>query len=62
MHTPQLPTSCLEKVHIKQGSNSRKNRLINGICAIRIYRTAITQHIFGAIQEYGGFENEDWLF
>lgn len=58
----QLPIDCFQKVQVKKGSDSRKNRLENGICAIRISRTEYVMHIFGAIQEYGGFDNPDWLF
>ncbi len=57
-----LPEACLTKVQFKQGTSSRKNRLENGICAIRIFKTEVIHHIYGAIQEYVGFENEDWLF
>lgn len=57
-----LPIECFQKVQVKKGSTTRKNRLENGICAIRISRTEFVMHIYGAIQEYGGFENPDWLF
>jgi predicted transcriptional regulator len=58
----ELPASCIRKVLYKIGSQVRKNVLMNGVCSIRVYRTELVQHIFGAIQEYGGFENPDWLF
>ncbi|MBC7811535.1 MAG: hypothetical protein H7175_10330 [Burkholderiales bacterium] len=58
----QLPTTCLRKANVKQGSDTRRNTLSNGVCTIAIHRTEILQHIFGAIQEYGGFENPAWLF
>lgn len=57
-----LPVSCLNKTQIKKGSNTRRNILENGVCSIRVFKTALAQHIFGAIQEYGGFDNPDWLF
>jgi hypothetical protein len=57
-----VDNTCLYKTQYKQGTSSRKNRLMNGIFSITIQSTEIVQHIFGAIQEYGGFENEDWLF
>jgi hypothetical protein len=57
-----LSFACLRKTHIKQGSETRKSKLEYGICDLRIHRTDLVQHIFGAIQEYGGFENPDWLF
>ena len=32
-----------------------------GICRVQVCDTRISQHIFGAIQEYGNFVNEKWL-
>lgn len=58
----ELPSSCIRKVLYKIGSQVRQNVLMNGVCSIRVYRTELVQHIFGAIQEYGGFDNPDWLF
>lgn len=58
----QLPDSCLRKTQIKQGSNTRKNVLENGVCGLAVYSTELTHRIYGAIQEYGGFDNPDWLF
>ena len=57
-----LKPANLRKVLYKRGSNSRNNILENGICAVRIYSTELAMHIFGAIQEYGQFDNPDWLF
>jgi hypothetical protein len=57
-----LPTTCIRKVLYKKGSDVRKNILLNGICSIRVYRTDLVQHIFGAIQEYGGFDNPTGCF
>ncbi len=57
-----LPNSCLRKTQIKKGSTTRKNRLEHGVCGIRVNSTELAQQIYGAIQEYGGFENPDWLF
>ena len=48
-----LPTSS---------SGRKKNKLPYGVCTIRVARsTAIVQHIYGAIQEYSGFDQPDWL-
>jgi hypothetical protein len=58
----KLPDSCLRKVFVKKGSTTRHNILKNGVCAIRVHRSEIAQHIYGAIQEYGGFDNPEWLF
>jgi hypothetical protein len=32
-----------------------------GTCRVVVSRTAVTQHIFGAIQEYAGFRRDAWL-
>lgn len=58
----QLPTDCLGKTQIKKGSLTRKNILENGVCTINIGNTRLVQHIYGAIQEYGGFDRPEWLF
>jgi hypothetical protein len=58
----QLPEAILERINYKQGSDKSINRLLNGVCSICVYRVEIVQHIFGAIQEYGGFVNEEWLY
>lgn len=57
-----LSRQVLIKTYVKTSSQTRYNRLENGVCTLRVESTEIIQHIFGAIQEYGGFENEDWLF
>lgn len=58
----KLPLSSLQKIQIKKGSDTRKNRLENGICSLQVYNTQILHHIYGAIQEYAGFDNPNWLF
>lgn len=58
----QLPPSCLRKTVYKVGSNSRHNILTNGVCSIRVYKTELVQHVYGAIQEYAGFDYPEWLF
>jgi predicted transcriptional regulator len=62
LETLNLPASALNKTQVKTGSLTRKNILEYGVCSIRVYCTELTHHIYGAIQEYGGFENPDWLF
>ncbi len=58
-----LPQSCLRKDVIQgRAVRSRKKRLTNGVCGIRVHRTDLVQHIYGAIQEYGGFDRPEWLF
>lgn len=58
----QLPDSSLRKTTFKKGSDKRHNVLVNGVCSIRIYSTQLVQQVFGAIQEYGGFEQPEWLY
>ena len=58
----QLSESSLMNVQIKTGSNNRKNHLENGVCAIHVHSKELLMHILGAIQEYGNFTNEDWLY
>jgi Homeodomain-like domain len=41
-------------------TNKRKNRYPYGICNLIVYKTEILQQIYGAIQEYIGFEKPDW--
>lgn len=57
----KLPKKALRKTQIKIGTTSRRNKLKYGMCSIRVDRTELVQHIFGAIQEYGNFETDDWL-
>jgi hypothetical protein len=61
-----LPRDCLRKPienHFPTSSSGRrKDKLPYGVCAVRVRRsTSIVQHVYGAIQEYGGFEEPRWL-
>ena len=48
--------------HMPTSSSGRaKNKLPFGVCTLRIHNTWMLQHIYGAIQEYGGFEEPGWL-
>jgi hypothetical protein len=47
-----LPTSS---------SGQAKNKLPYGVCTLRVYDTRLVQHIYGAIQEYAGFDEPSWL-
>jgi hypothetical protein len=43
-------------------SGKKKNKLPHGVCSLRVKRsTWLVQHIYGAIQEYAGFEEPRWL-
>ena len=61
-----LLRTCLRKHqlnHLPTSSSGKKlNKLPYGVCTLSVKRsTAITQHLFGAIQEYGGFDEPRWL-
>jgi hypothetical protein len=60
-----LPSTCLRKHsinHFPTSSSGRKrNRLPHGVATIGVCDTRITQHIYGAIQEYAGFDEPRWL-
>jgi transcriptional regulator with XRE-family HTH domain len=57
-----LPRTALYPTQVLVGSNKRRNRLTNGVCSVRVSSTELLMHILGAIQEYGNFTNEDWLY
>jgi hypothetical protein len=63
--TLDLPHSCLRKskvnVYSKYSKKKRTNRLPYGTVRVCVHSTAIVQSIYGAIQEYGGFERPEWL-
>lgn len=42
-------------------SGRAKNKLPYGVCTLRSHNTWMLQHIYGAIQEYGSFEEPAWL-
>jgi hypothetical protein len=57
-----LPPSALMKTMYKKGNNEITHRkLLHGVCGIWITRSAVIQHILGAIQEYGGFDEPSWV-
>ncbi len=61
----ELPRTVLRKHslnHMPTSSSGRKrNKLPYGVCTLCVSRTDVVQHIFGAIQAYGGFEEPRWL-
>ncbi|MEM9950580.1 MAG: hypothetical protein AAF846_03180 [Chloroflexota bacterium] len=61
LHWLDLSAECTVKMQLKKGTKSRKTHYENGICAICVNNTEILHHIYGAIQEYLGFDNPDWL-
>ena len=60
-----LPKSAARKHminHMPTSSSGRaKNKLPYGVCTLRVHNSWMLQHIYGAIQEYGGFEEPAWL-
>jgi hypothetical protein len=62
IQTLGLAQSNLRKTYTKKGSEIQRSVLKYGVCGIGVYSVELVEHIFGAIQEYGGFENPDWLF
>jgi transcriptional regulator with XRE-family HTH domain len=65
LETLGLPSSCLRKstvnVYSKHSQKKRRNKLPYGTCRLVVCDTAIVQSIYGAIQEYAGFERPEWL-
>lgn len=57
-----LTSANLRKTYTKKGSEIKRSILEHGVCGVGVYRVDLVQHIFGAIQEYGSFENPAWLF
>ncbi|HKQ22292.1 MAG TPA: hypothetical protein VJS91_09655, partial [Nitrososphaeraceae archaeon] len=59
-----LSKSSLKKSIWNQYPTSSKKKAKKseyGTCALMVSRTEIVQEIFGAIQEFGEFSNENWL-
>lgn len=59
-----LDKNNLKKSHVEHKriiSGKRKNIHLYGVCTLRVHSVEITQKIYGAIQEYIGFNNPEWL-
>jgi hypothetical protein len=60
-----LPRASVRKHtlnHMPTSSSGRaKTRLPYGVCFLIVDRTWVVQHIYGAIQEYAGFDEPRWL-
>ena len=65
LRTLELPRSCLRghMLNHKPTSSSglRPHRLPYGVATLKLHSTKVVQHIYGAIQEYGGFDEPRWL-
>jgi hypothetical protein len=61
----ELPRSCLRKstvnVYSRYSKRRRLNKLPYGTCRLIVCDVRIAQHLYGAIQEYGGFDRPEWL-
>jgi AcrR family transcriptional regulator len=65
LDTLALPRSCLSKsavnVYSPYSKRKRLNKLPYGTCRVTVCDVRIAQHLYGAIQEYGGFDRPEWL-
>ena len=65
LNTLEAPRSCLRGHTINSlptSSSGQKKSLPHGVCTLRVSKgTSLVQHIYGAIQEYAGFEEPRWL-
>lgn len=65
LDTLDLPAACLRastvNVYSRHSSRKRLNRLPFGTCRLSVHSTQVVQHVYGAIQEYGGFTRPQWL-
>jgi hypothetical protein len=61
----RLPRACLTKstvnVFSRASKRTRLGRLPYGTARLTVHDVRIAQHLYGAIQEYGGFERPEWL-
>jgi hypothetical protein len=59
-----LPRSCLLKAAVNRPSRASRGvrrPLVHGTARLVVHSTAIAQSIYGAIQEYGGFDRPEWV-
>jgi hypothetical protein len=60
-----LPATAVRKHtlnHMPTSSSGRAtNKLPYGVVTLSVHSTWMVQHIYGAIQEYAGFDEPDWL-
>ena len=61
----ELPRTRLCKsivnVYSKYSQKKRQNKLPYGTTRVTVHSPRVVQSIFGAIQEYAGFERPEWL-
>ena len=58
---PQSLRKSVVNVYSKYSKRKRVGNLPVGTCRVVVSRTWVTQTIFGAIQELGGFTRDVWL-
>jgi hypothetical protein len=60
-----LQWTCLRKSTVnrysKHSKKKRRNKLPYGTCRLNVYDTGLVHEIYGAIQEYAGFDRAEWL-
>jgi hypothetical protein len=65
LETLGLPRRCLRRsivnVYSKYSQKKRKNKLPYGTSRLTYSDTRTLQAIYGAIQEYAGFDRPEWL-
>jgi DNA-binding transcriptional MerR regulator len=66
LHALGLPRSCIRghtlNSYPTSSSGKRRKKLPYGVCSLTVARsTHLVQHIYGAIQEYAGFDEPRWL-
>jgi hypothetical protein len=65
LDTARLSRTRLGKTTVnrysKYSQKKRQNKLPYGTCELAVSRTRIVQAIYGAIQEYAGFDRPEWL-
>lgn len=60
----KLSPSCLRKGQVNnqpESSQQKGRKLLYGTATLSVYSTELVQHVFGAIQEYSGIDNPDWV-
>lgn len=59
----RLPPSCLRTPVVTPPSDDalKRGKLPYGTARVVVSSTELVQHVYGAIQEYGGFDRPEWL-
>jgi hypothetical protein len=66
LNSLDIPRSCLRghtlNAYPTSSSGKKRRKLPYGVCSLTVAKsTRIVQHIYGAIQEYAGFDEPRWL-